>query len=149
MPGIFSSSITSARLSSCGSFNRGRRGHRQGIPSYIRNDKYGSERHMSADDCSDISENTFRYSRGEFIASQRTETSSNNEIAVAATRKPVMSTDKSLGFYSNKEKSAMIFKGDSDEHLNLKNCGRRKKQRQYRPSRSSSPCEWGYFVDTN
>jgi hypothetical protein len=84
----------------------------------------------------------------EGIRSQGSDVSSKNTSTVLAMARPANPTFASRGFYSNKENNAMLFFNETGDDRCCKAHGRRRKQRQYQPSRSPSPCEWGYFVDT-
>jgi hypothetical protein len=152
MPGIFSSCIIATRpgLSSCRSFGMGEVGRPREFGICIRNSKYESGTIHTEISCSSSydSDRTFTSISSEIVRSQGGDVSSKDTSTVAATGRSLNLPATSRGFYSNKENNAMIFSNDSNDYRSGKDYGRRRKERQYQPSRSSSPCEWGYFVDT-
>ena len=147
MPGIFSSCTISARpgLSSSGPFGKAEVRRKRGFDSCSRSSKYGSGTSRTESSYGSLydSERTFASIHSEVLRSQRIGVKNKNSSVGTATT--THSTTNSQRFYSNKENNAMIF----SNKLVGKDYGREEKQRQYKPSRSSSPCEWGYFVDTN
>ena len=152
MPGIFSSFIIATRpgLSSHRSVGKGEVGRTRELGSCIRNNKYESGTIHTDSSCSSSydSDKTFTSINSDIVQSEgvdvRNDVSSKDTSTVAATGRSLNLAATSRGFYSNKEHNAMIFSNDSNAYRRGKDCGRRR----YQPSRSSSPCEWGYFVDT-
>ena len=156
MPGIFSSCIiaTQPGLSSRRSVGKGEVGRTREFGICIRNSKHESGTSHTDSTCSSSydSDRTFTSINSDIVQSQgvdtRNDVSSKDTSTVAANGRSLNLAATSRGFYSNKENNATIFSNDSNAYHRGKDCGRRRKQRRYQPSRSSSPCEWGYFVDT-
>mmetsp|Transcript_15404 Transcript_15404/g.33216 ORF Transcript_15404/g.33216 Transcript_15404/m.33216 type:complete len:154 (-) Transcript_15404:114-575(-) len=152
MPGIFSACIMSARPGLSRDDLRGHitdeRRRRRGF------DRISCDSETSGTDSIDRS-----YDSGSIFENSQS-TDSNNSIRVTdATERSTAATNTSScrGFYSNKDNKAMIFMTERDERhgeilgslsQQCQSLCQRQRKRQYQPSLSSSPCQWGYFVDS-
>lgn len=153
MPGIFSTCIISTRSGLSRDDLHGHitdeRRRRRGF------DRISCDSETSGTDSMDRS-----YDSGSIFGNSQS-TDSNNSIRVTdATERSTTNTTNTpscRGFYSNKDNKAMIFVTEQDERhgeilgslsQQCQSSCQRQRKRQYQPSLSSSPCQWGYFVDS-